>query len=319
MDTPTDETARGQVTLNNNKKKVVQSNSEKARRNVSKVSAALPTDKERGFPLLRIVDDYSNFDDLVVKPDIRASLETIVSENKMADRLMQYGLRPKQKILFCGPPGTGKTLSAKIISSAMGYPLLHVQFDSIVSSYLGETANNLRRIFDFIQNGTWVVLFDEFDIVGKKRDDPHEHGEVKRVVNNFMQMLDGFRGQSIIIAATNHEYLLDTAIWRRFDDVIYFNLPDTGSRELLFKKYLRVLRKSKDISLVELAEITDSFSAADVAQVCAEALRRSLLRGREEVNKEDVLLAVANQRRRMELIAKGLSKDDKTRPPNSKT
>ena len=89
-------------------------------------------------------------------------------------------------------------------------------FDSLISSYLGETATNLRKVFDFIKSGRFVVLFDEFDIVGKKRDDPHEHGEIKRVVGNFMQMLDNFEGKSIIIAATNHQHLLDVAVWRRF-------------------------------------------------------------------------------------------------------
>ncbi len=314
MGAPVDETTSGQVTFNRDgvKKRVHQRNVKKDNKNITKDAISIPTDREKGFPLMQIINEYYNFDDLVVKPEIRERLETIISENKMSDRLMQYGLKPKQKILFCGPPGTGKTLTAKIISNVMGYPLIHVRFDSIVSSYLGETATNLRRIFNFIENGKWVVLFDEFDIVGKKRDDPHEHGEVKRVVNNFMQMLDGFQGESIIIAATNHEYLLDTAIWRRFDDVVFFGLPDSASRELLFKKYLRVLRRSEDISLAELSSLTENFSAADVAQVCGEALRRSVLRGREEVNREDVLWAIAHQKRRMALIAKGMSQNGKT-------
>ena len=146
-------------------------------------------------------------------------------------------MKPKQRILLCGPPGTGKTLSAKIISSVIGYPLVYVLFDSIISSFLGQTASNLRKIFNFIEDGKYVVLFDEFDMVGKKRDDPQEHGEIKRVVNNFMQMLDNYNGDSIIVAATNHQQLLDTAVWRRFDEVLLFDLPNTQQRKKLFEKY----------------------------------------------------------------------------------
>ncbi|MEP0825315.1 MAG: ATP-binding protein [Nitrososphaera sp.] len=314
MNEPEEDNTKGQVTFNKSieKRSSHPRNTKKVEENIGKDRFEIPTDREKGFPLLQIISEYYNFDDLIVKDEIKQRLETLISENKMPDRLLQYGLKPKQKVLFCGPPGTGKTLTAKVISSVMGFPLVHVRFDSIVSSYLGETASNLRRIFNFIEKGRWVVLFDEFDIVGKKRDDPHEHGEVKRVVNNFMQMLDGFQGQSIIIAATNHEYLLDTAIWRRFDDVIFFGLPDKESRELLFKKYLRVLKKSPDVSIAEFSGETEGFSGADVAQVCNEALRRSLLRGREEVKRDDVLWAIALQKRRMELIAKGTSANGKT-------
>ena len=217
-----------------------------------KTNIPIPRDTEKGFPLLEIMEQYFDFNDLVLSIDLEESLRYLVEEIKSAEILNAYGLRPKQKILFCGPPGTGKTLSSKVISSVIGYPLVYVRFDSIVSSYLGETASNLRKIFDFINNGEWVVLFDEFDIIGKKRDDPYEHGEIKRVVNNFMQMLDNYTGKSLIIAATNHQHLLDSAIWRRFDDILYFDLPDANRRERLFNKYLKVLKRSKDVVLCNI-------------------------------------------------------------------
>lgn len=262
----------------------------------------IPRDTEKGFPLVSISEEYYNFNDLVVSNEVRNQLEQIVHENRMGKKLRSYGLRPKQKVLFCGPPGTGKTLSARIISTSMGHPFVYVLFDAIMSSYLGETANNLRKIFDFIEKGTYVVLFDEFDIVGKKRDDPHEHGEIKRVVNNFMQMIDNFRGDSILIAATNHQHLLDKAMWRRFDDIVLFELPNTIQREQLFTKYLKVLRRSKEISTLELAKTTEGFSPADIAQVCQEALRRTIVQGFDIVTYNDIQFALKSHIRRKEII-----------------
>lgn len=262
----------------------------------------IPTDGENGFRLLHIDTQYHNFDDLVVTDETRERLARVVLENKSVKRLLASGFRPENKILFCGPSGTGKTLSARVLSSEIGYPFAYVHFDSIMSSLLGQTATNLRKIFDFIVSGKFVVLFDEFDIVGKKRDDPHEHGEIKRVVNNFMQMLDRYDGDSILLAATNHEHLLDKALWRRFDDIIYFDLPDGPRRLRLFKKYLRVMRREDGVDPVELAEITSGYSAADIAQTCERALKRSILDGSKIILQDHMAWAIGEQRRRMNVI-----------------
>ena len=266
---------------------------------------AVPSDDENGFPLLRIDKQYHNFDDLIVTEETREKLTSIVMENKSAKSLLSYGFRPETKILLCGPPGTGKTLSARVISSEIGYPFAYVHFDSVVSSLLGQTATNLRKIFDFIEAGKFVTLFDEFDIVGKRRDDPHEHGEVKRVVNNFMQMLDRYAGFSIILAATNHQHILDKAVWRRFDDIIYFDPPDHSRRILLFEKYLRVMRREENVRPDELAEITSGYSAADISQACEKALKRSIMCGSKIVLETHVSWAIREQKRRMKAIAGG--------------
>ena len=138
---------------------------------------------------------------------------------------------------------TGKTLTARVATAA-GCRLAHAMFDSIVSPYLGETAHNLGSIFELAGRGRLAVLFDEFDIVGKMRDDPHEHGEIKRLVGNFMQTMDGLRGQSMMVAATNHRHLLDRALWRRFDSVACYDNPGRGRRAELLAKYLGALKKS---------------------------------------------------------------------------
>lgn len=262
----------------------------------------IPTDGENGFRLLHIDTQYHNFDDLIVTDKTRERLMNIVLENKSVKQLLASGFQPENKILFCGPPGTGKTLSARVLSSEIGYPFAYVHFDAIVSSLLGQTATNLRKIFDFIKDGKFVVLFDEFDIVGKKRDDPHEHGEIKRVVNNFMQMLDRYDGASIILAATNHQHLLDKAIWRRFDDVIYFDPPDGPRRQQLFAKYLRVMRREAGVDPDELAKITSGYSASDIAQTCERALKRSILDNSKITLQDHITWAIGEQRRRMKAI-----------------
>lgn len=263
----------------------------------------VPSDDDNGFQLLHIDTHYHNFDDLIVTDETKERLMSIVLENKSSKQLFAHGFQPENKILLCGPPGTGKTLSARILSNEIGYPFAYVHFDSIVSSLLGQTATNLRKIFNFIDTGKFVVLFDEFDIVGKKRDDPHEHGEIKRVVNNFMQMLDRYGGASIILAATNHQHLLDKAIWRRFDDVIYFDLPDGSRRRRLFEKYLRVTRREAGVNPDGLADITSGYSAADIAQTCARALKRSILDDSRIILQDHITWAIGEQRRRMKVIA----------------
>jgi SpoVK/Ycf46/Vps4 family AAA+-type ATPase len=258
----------------------------------------IPRDSERGFPLLEIREYHCSFNDLVLNRDVSEKLTTLVDEFQHKEIFKSYGLKPKQKILFCGPPGTGKTLSAKVISSELNFPLVYIRFDSIVSSYLGETATNLTKIFDFIDKGEWVVLFDEFDIIGKKRDDPYEHGEIKRVVNNFMQMLDNFKGGSLIIAATNHPQLLDTAIWRRFNDILYFDMPDSERRKDIFNKYLKVFERADNLDIENFSNMTDEFSPADISQVCEEALRRVILQNKKEISNDEVNWAIEQQVRK---------------------
>lgn len=258
----------------------------------------IPRDNEKGFPLLEVKEFYLDWSDVILAQELQDALNQIVDENRQWEVLATYGLTPKQKVLFCGPPGTGKTLSAQVISSVMSYPLAHVRFDSIVSSFLGETASNLRKIFRFIERGRWIVLFDEFDVIGKQRDDPYEHGEIKRVVNNFMQMLDGYNGESLIIAATNHQHLLDPGLWRRFDEILFFDIPDHDRRVQIFIYYLKVLDKEPSLDLDALARETEGFSPADIAQVCWEALRRTVLRDGAQIGERELREAIARQKRR---------------------
>ncbi len=252
----------------------------------------IPRDSEKGFPLLEIKQYEDSFENLIINDNLKNQLDQIIKEFKDSDILATYNLCYKKKILLCGKPGTGKTYTAHIVSSLLNIPLVSIRFDSIISSYLGETASNLRKVFDYIEQGTWIVLFDEFDIIGKNRDDIHEHGEIKRVVNNFLQMLDNFNGASILFAATNHQYLLDPAIWRRFDDVLFYDLPDDETRSKLFERYLKPLKRDQNINLKDILEKSDQLSPADIKMIAEEAMKLSIIDSRNSLTQKDLIIAL---------------------------
>jgi ATP-dependent 26S proteasome regulatory subunit len=156
---------------------------------------------------------------------------------------------------------------------------------------LGETASNLHRIFDFVGNGSWVLLFDEFDALGKARDDPSEHGEVKRVVTAFLQMLDAFRGPSLLLASTNHEQLLDSALWRRFDEVLAFPHPTVHQARHLLRRRLR-MAKHKKLEIDASASKLKGKPHAAVEKAAWDAVRYAVLDGRQAVDQHDLDRAV---------------------------
>lgn len=262
-------------------------------------SRDIPVDNQSGFPLLKVMRPRHYRDDLILAEPENKQIDRIIQENESKRILAKFGMEPKKRILFCGPPGTGKTLAAHVVAATLDRPLVHVQFDSVVSSLLGETAVNLKRIFEYIGGGKAVVLFDEFDIIGKRRDDPTEHGEIKRVVNNLMQLLDAYQGESILIAATNHQTLLDQAVWRRFDDVVLFPMPDARARERLFTKAVSIFGDKAALDIDILVKLSDGFSASDIAQVCSEAIRTALLSSENRLAMKTLQEAIAAQRRRI--------------------
>jgi ATP-dependent 26S proteasome regulatory subunit len=164
----------------------------------------LPRAGDSELPLLEERPVVREEDDLVLSGTLTKALHEIVREHQRADVLRAYGLQPARKLLFFGPPGCGKTLAAEVIAGALSMPLVLVRLDSLVSSFLGETAANLRRVFDYVSRTPVVALFDEVDALTKDRGDSADHGELKRAVNAVLQMMDGYRGQSVLIATTNY-------------------------------------------------------------------------------------------------------------------
>lgn len=252
----------------------------------------IPRDSEKGFPLLEIKSYEECYENLIISEELKAQLDQIIKEFNDSDILATYNLTYKKKILLCGKPGTGKTYTAQIVSALLNIPLIYIRFDSIISSYLGETASNLRKVFDYIEQGTWIVLFDEFDIIGKNRDDIHEHGEIKRVVNNFLQMMDNFNGNSLLFAATNHQHLLDPAIWRRFDDVLFYDIPDEPTRINLYERFLKPLKRELGIDLVGISKESEGLSPSDIKMVAIEAMKLSIIDSRNTLTQNDLSIAL---------------------------
>ncbi len=204
-------------------------------------------------------------------------------------------MKASNKVMFYGPPGCGKTLAAEVIAFELDRPLAIVRLDALVSSYLGETAANLRKVFDFVADHPMVALFDEFDAIGKERGNSGEHGELRRVVNAVLQMMDAYQGQSLILAATNHEQILDTAIWRRFDETVEFPLPNNEQLSQLLKLKLRGIRRQFELDDEELITRLANKSGADVERVVRRAIKRMILRSQEFLTIKDLENALVRE------------------------
>ncbi|MEQ6342836.1 MAG: ATP-binding protein [Gammaproteobacteria bacterium] len=241
----------------------------------------IPTDQERGLPLLTLREPTRRLDEVVLSQEGRQAIEELLEQHHRGDVLRSYGLRPADRVLFCGPPGCGKTLTGEVIATELDRPLALIRLDSVVSSYLGETAANLRKVFDFIESVPTVALFDEFDALGKERADASEHGELKRVVNAVLQMLDAYQGKSLIIAATNHEGILDSAIWRRFEEVLVFSPPNREELTQLLNIKLRGVRRDFEVDNEQVLTLFSSMPHADVERILRRAIKDMILKGQE--------------------------------------
>jgi len=270
----------------------------------------LPKDREKDALLVDVQTPSASFDDIILRPESRSAVDRVIAEFRHCEVLRTHGLAPKSKLLFVGPPGCGKTLCAKIIANELGLPLLYTRFDAIVSSYLGETAANLRKVFDYAANGHWLVLFDEFDAIGKRRDDENEHGELKRVVNSFLQLLDGFSAPSLVVAATNHEQLLDPALWRRFDEIVSFPRPTAQEISRLISMKLKNF-PTVGMNFKSLANRLKGMSHADVERVCFDAVKACVIENQDRLDMPTFEVALMQQKERLHIRSNAFKKDSK--------
>lgn len=257
-----------------------------------------PVDRERNLPLLDLREPLRRLEDVVLTDETRAAVENVLQEHHHRDRLASYGLRAADRLLFYGPPGCGKTLTAEVIASELGLPLAVVRVDAVVSSYLGETAANLRKVFDFAAANAAVIVFDEFDALAKERADEAEHGELRRVVNAVLQMMDAYVGRSVLIATTNHEAMLDLAVWRRFEEVLLFEPPNLEQLRRLLALKLRGVRREFEVEDTVVTALFEGMTHADVERMLRRAIKDMVLAGQEFLTVRHLEAAARRERPR---------------------
>lgn len=265
-------------------------------------STPLPHDRETGAPLASILFPESLAAEAPILPsDLSAAIEDLLVEWQRADDLTRIGSRPNSRCLIYGPPGVGKTKLAHYLAKKLGLPCVEARLDGLVSSFLGTSARNIGTLFDFANRYRCVLFLDEFDAIAKARDDAQEVGEIKRVVNTLLQSLDRRNGRGFTFAATNHEHLLDTAVWRRFDARIQIPAPDDDTRGRLLEQFVRPLR-IHDVERRFLVWATEGMSGADVEALIDAGKRFIVLHGTQAEDRGPTRNAAARGRTLLEAL-----------------
>jgi AAA+ superfamily predicted ATPase len=232
--------------------------------------------------------------DLVVSEDLELKIKRVLKEYRKKEILRKNGLKNRSKILLAGSPGTGKTMTASIIASELNLPLYVIQIDRLITKYMGETSVKLRQVFEQIYEIRGVYLFDEFDAIGSDRSLDNDVGEMRRILNSFLQYLEDDDSYSIIIAATNNPNLLDNALFRRFDDVLEYKIPDILQIERLFRMKLTGLASSEGFS-EDVYMKAKGLNHADITRVCEDSIKYSILEEKEIT--KDILLTYIQDRK----------------------
>ena len=251
-----------------------------------------PVDTESRMDIVDITIPQISKEEIVLGRFVEDELNSFIETYKMRDELLKVGLESSNSLLLYGPPGCGKTTVAKYVSSVTGLPLITARLDGLVSSLLGSTAKNIRKIFDYVSTRDCILFLDEFDVIAKLRDDKNELGELKRVVNSLIQNIDSLNNNCILIAATNHHELLDPAIWRRFSKVLTLDKPNQDEIGRLLKTLLdsypnNILNDNKKSKALELA--LEGFSHSDIKTITHNAARCSVIKQRGDINFSDFL------------------------------
>lgn len=213
---------------------------------------------------------------LVVKNPLKQRIEKIILEFRQQNKLKKHGMSHRRKVLLAGAPGTGKTMTAQVLASELHQPLHIIQMDRMVTKFMGETSAKLRQIFEKIRDVAGVYLFDEFDAIGGERDMGNDVGEMRRVLNAFLQFIENDTSDNLIVAATNNSRLLDRALFRRFDDILHYDLPDHECCKRLIANLLGVFR-SKNFPLEKAATHCEGLSHSEIDHACRDAIKLAIL------------------------------------------
>lgn len=265
---------------------------------VSPVGARLvPVVQPRGelAQLLTVSYPQNVVADLALESDVRARLERVLLEQRQGDRLRSHGFQPLRRLLLVGPPGIGKTMSAHVLAGELRLPLFLIRLDGLITKFMGETAAKLRLIFDALSETRGVYLFDEVDALAGERGLANDVGEIRRVLNSFLQFLELDASQSLIIAATNHPQLLDRAIFRRFDAVVEYPLPSREIIRKVIRNRLATVQVGR-LSWAKIDEVVVGLSHGEIASAVELAAKEAILSGSGKVTTVGLCAALRERR-----------------------
>ena len=251
--------------------------------------APVPIGRPRGelAHILEASYPKSRMAEMILGKSLAGQLTRVIREQRHAGSILAHGLSPRRKLLLVGPPGTGKTLTASVLAGELGLPLFLVRLDGLITKFMGETAGKLRQVFDATGRTRGVYFFDEFDAIGSQRGLANDVGEIRRVLNSFLQMIEGDRSHSLVVAATNHPGILDPALFRRFDDVLHYVLPDRRQIAELLRTRLAG-RATTGVCWAQLAEAAEGLNYAEVTRAANEVLKDALIQEHAKVSNADI-------------------------------
>ena len=275
---------------------------EKARKNRSLTfldrnkTIPITQSKRELHELIEVFLPKIKLNDMILAPQVTSALVKIVNEQRSWELLQQYNLVPRRKLLLLGPPGCGKTMTAQALAGELGIPVFIMRLDGLISKFMGESISKLRLIFDTMPDNRGVYLFDEFDSIGSHRNQGQDVGEIKRVLNSFLINIEKDQSNSIIIAATNMPEALDKALFRRFDDIITYPLPDKKEIIATIKKNLYGFKFNNRINYQDIAKEAEGLNYSDIVRACEETIKEMILLGHKELDKSDLTTALSRRK-----------------------
>ena len=245
--------------------------------------------------LLTVSHPAIRLGDMVLDEVASNQLQRVIKEQRQQARIKEHGLSPRRKLLLVGLPGTGKTMTAAALAGELGVPLFLVRLDSLITKFMGETASKLRQVFDAITDIRGVYFFDEFDAIGSQRGLANDVGEIRRVLNSFLQMIEHDHSNSLIVAATNHPEVLDYALFRRFDDVVEYDLPTPEQAMALIQSRLGYFAP-KPFKKDGLLEQTEGLSYAEICRAVDASIKDAILHEQTKVQRAELGRALEERR-----------------------